>query len=134
MRNGCEFCRGCTNETICPPQLQPEVYDEHNTIRSIPDRFGEIEFQDAPINCRHLTCSMRGMLAAYKAWKTKNFSEFVVFNADGQAQHEQGVAFGTHDKPTHIDEIRIVTETGKIASSQDGKFYYTGDQLPLRGN
>ena len=80
---------------------------------------------------RHTTCN-EGFEAARKAIRTGG-QDVSVMSATGDATSViRAAAFGTIDKPTHKDRLRIVdVKTGQIYSQQDGSYYPTGESATL---
>ncbi len=113
-------CKECFLKKRCPSPLQPERIRSTGYISK-----GAL----APVReaCRHTTCD-EGFEAAREAMRIGGENMNVMNQKGDVSSVIRGATFGTIDKPTQKNRLRIVDiDTGEIYSWQDG-FYYPTSQ------
>lgn len=115
----------CKAVSGCHPILAPETINFAGERVSIKDKHRHV----AGTACRHYTCWSGGGEHAARAAMTGSSEEFVVTEYDGTTRTIRGWAFGTWEKPTHKEKLRIVSEEGNIYSYQDEGYFATGQSV-----
>ncbi len=123
MRTEASICHRCRNQKPCHINLKPEILNDSQEIRPIPDKYMHI----VDLDCRHITCDFEGKGAAIDAQLRGDFITQTVANGNTTMQIELA-AFGTQDKPTKKLQLRGVSKIGQIFSKQGNLYYPTGQR------
>ncbi len=126
MKPDIHACKNtCRIRDICHPELRPETINIAGGTGVITDKHLHV----AGTFCRHYTCWSGGGENAAKKAKSGSAESFMVIERNGRGHTIRGWAFGTFEKPTEKEKLRIVSTRGYIYSFQDGAYFATGQSI-----
>jgi hypothetical protein len=127
MNKEFQVCRLCRVNNSCHPDLLPVFVGRSGRPHTIKDK----EKYMLRIDCGNYTCGLDGETAARAAIKHDDgFKSYPVTEQTGEIHEVEGIAFGTSNKRTDINEHRIVTREGQIYARQSDMYFPT-QRIPL---
>lgn len=116
------ICQKCKIANTCHPTLNPVIVGRSGDRITIKDKHKHI----SSTWCGNYTCWTEGEREAKeKLQHPELFETTTVTELSGYVHKEQTVTFGTSEKRTDIQKLRIVATTGQIYAYQDGEYYAT---------
>ncbi|MCL4200014.1 hypothetical protein KJZ67_01575 [Patescibacteria group bacterium] len=126
MKPDIHVCKNtCKIREICHPELRPETINVVGQRREITAKHEHA----IGTFCRHYTCWAGGGEEAARKAMQGHPERFTVVERSGKRTRIRGWAFGTWEKPTANEKLRIVSSRGFVYSLQDGVYFATGQNV-----